>query len=67
MTDDQLKSKVFTWIRTRFDELMSTLDQEKRFNELKSIVASHMKEIIQVDVDKTIELIERYYDDSYSD
>ena len=26
-----------------------------------------MREIIQVDVDQTIELIEKYYDDSYSD
>lgn len=67
MTDDALKSKVFDWIKSKFSELDKSLDQEKRFNELKSMVASHMKEMIQVDVDQTIELIEKYYDDTYSD
>ena len=51
MTDDQLKEKVFEWIKSKFSELDKSLDQEKRSNELKSMVASHMKEIIQVDVD----------------
>ena len=67
MTDEQLKEKVFIWITSKFKELDKSLDQEKRFNELKTMVASHMKDIIQVDVDQTIELIEKYYDDSYSD
>jgi hypothetical protein len=66
MTDDKIKSKVFEWIHIKFAELSASLE-EKRFNDLKNMVASHMKDIIQVDVDKTIELIEKYYDDNYSD
>ena len=43
------------------------LDGDQRLKELKNLVAANMKSIIEVDVEKTIELIDKWYDGDYSD
>ena len=44
-----------------------SVDGEIKLKELKNLVARSMKSIIEVDVEKTIELIDKWYDNDYSD
>ena len=62
-----MKSHVFSWIEDKFKILSEGLDSESRYIELKNEVANYMREMIEINVNKTIELIENYYDDHYTE
>ena len=63
ISEHTLSASVFTWIQEKFSILSQAVDKKKRFEELKNMVAGHMREIIEIDTEKTIELIEKWYDD----
>jgi len=65
--DDKLKTNLFEWIDEKLTLLDRPLDTEQKFNELKTAIAGQMKELIESDGDKTVLLIEKWFDDSYSD
>ena len=65
--DENLKGSVFEWIRDKLTKLELAVDKAWRFEELKSMIAGHMRDLIQIDTQKAIELIDKWYDDSYSD
>ena len=44
-----------------------SVDGDLKLKELKNLVARSMRSIIEVDVEKTIELIDKWYDNDYSD
>ena len=68
MNHEEQKLEIFKWIDNKLELLSeNTIDEDARFGQLKNLIAKHMREIIQIDVDKTIELIEKWFDDKYSD
>ena len=59
---------IFKWIDTKFEVLSeNVINLDKRLGQLKNAVASQMKELIEIDAQKAIELIDNWYDNSYSD
>mmetsp|Transcript_24395 Transcript_24395/g.37825 ORF Transcript_24395/g.37825 Transcript_24395/m.37825 type:complete len:159 (-) Transcript_24395:1361-1837(-) len=66
LTEPQLAPEVFEWIQSKFSALAEKLDKKKQLEQLKKLVADNMREIIGIDVQKTIELIGKWYDDQYS-
>jgi hypothetical protein len=67
ISDKELRKETFNWINDKFKKLSYGFDTEIRLFELKNLVASHMRDIIEIDVERTIELIEKWYDDNYVD
>ena len=68
MNHPDLRLDIFKWIDKKLELLSeNTIDEDERYGLLKNSIAKQMREIIEIDVDKTIELIERWYDDKYSD
>lgn len=58
---------MFEWIDKKFSHLDLKLDSDQELSDLKAAVASHMKELIESDGEKAVQLIEKWFDDSYSD
>ena len=67
LIDLKLKVNLFDWIDDKFRQLDRKLDSEQALNDLKTSVACHMKELIETNDEKTVQLIEKWFDDSYSD
>ena len=67
LLDPELKQNLFEWIDKKLSHLDLKLDSEQELTDLKAVVASHMKELIESDGEKTVQLIEKWFDDSYSD
>ena len=69
LLDVQLKQAIFYWIEEKFQALRirSKTDPELKLGKLKAAVASKMRDLIELNVDKALELIDKWYDDSYSD
>ena len=67
MTKEKLRNEIFNWIEDKFEKIAMSVDGEIKLKELKNLVARRMKSIIEVDVEKTIELIDKWYDNDYSD
>ena len=57
---------MFEWIDSKFTILSQNPDQKTLLGQLKNAVASQMKDFIEQNVDKTVQMIEKWFDDSYS-
>lgn len=66
MNSDQLQVKIFDWIEKKFQLLDSRADKKKTLSYLKSNVAERMRELIDIDAEKTMHLIEEWFDDEYA-
>jgi len=67
MSQQDTRNNIFPWIEDKFSKLTCSLDTDDQLKQLKNAVASKMRSIIEVDVEKTIELIDKWYDGDYSD
>ena len=67
MSKEKLRNDIFVWIEDKFEKLAMSVDGDQKLKELKNLVATSMRSIIEVDVEKTIELIDKWYDNDYSD
>lgn len=66
MNSDVLQAKIFDWIEKKFQQLDSRPDKKKTLSYLKSNVAERMRELIDIDAEKTMHLIEEWFDDEYA-
>lgn len=54
LLDTSLKDKLFDWIDDKLTLLDLPLDSEQKLNELKGVVAGHMKDLIERDGERTV-------------
>ncbi len=66
MERKELKEHIFEWIIDKFNILEKRVDGEEKLGSLKLGVAERMREMIDIDADKTMKLIEDWFDDSYA-
>lgn len=66
MNSDLLQARIFIWIEQKFKLLDSRVDKKKTLSQLKSNVAERMRELIDIDAEKTMHLIEEWFDDEYA-
>ena len=68
MRNKNLNIDIFEWINHKFELLNAKMiTQDNRFKQLKDAVAFQIKDIIQIDAQKAIELIDYWYDNSFAD
>lgn len=67
LQDAELKKGIFSWINLKFAQLDRPVEDEDRLGQLKELVAGNMRKLIEISDEQTVQLIERWFDDSYSD
>lgn len=67
LQDAELRNGIFAWINQKFAQLDRPVEDDDRLSELKELVAVNMRKLIEISDDQTVQLIERWFDDSFSD
>lgn len=62
-----MQSNIFEWIEHKLKLLEKRVDQKNKLTSLKNNIAERMRELIDIDAEKTMHLIEEWFDDEYAD
>lgn len=67
LLDTDLKKNIFKWIREKMDKLNGDDEYSNMLKSLKEEISKQIKELIELNVDETIELVEKQFDEQYQE